>query len=180
LLRPAVVVTYEPGGGYGHPDHVQAHRVTARAVALAADPASASSGRPYAVPVVLWSAVDAAARARALDELAASPVAPDGLRLPADDHVPPSASLPADEVDLRVDLRPVLDRVVAALRAHATQVQAVQARRETGAAVALGSFALSDGVLQPLVRDEAYRLAAGRLAEVPWPDGVAWRDGAAR
>jgi N-acetyl-1-D-myo-inositol-2-amino-2-deoxy-alpha-D-glucopyranoside deacetylase len=35
-LRPQVVLTYEPGGGYGHPDHVQAHRVTMRAVELAA------------------------------------------------------------------------------------------------------------------------------------------------
>ncbi|MFI2366137.1 PIG-L family deacetylase [Promicromonospora sp. NPDC019610] len=37
--RPAVVATYEPGGGYGHPDHVRAHEVTVRAVRLAADPA---------------------------------------------------------------------------------------------------------------------------------------------
>ena len=29
------VLTYDPGGGYGHPDHVQAHRVTMRAVELA-------------------------------------------------------------------------------------------------------------------------------------------------
>ncbi|WP_020017570.1 PIG-L family deacetylase [Promicromonospora sukumoe] len=37
--RPAVVATYEPGGGYGHPDHVRAHEVTVRALRLAADPA---------------------------------------------------------------------------------------------------------------------------------------------
>jgi N-acetyl-1-D-myo-inositol-2-amino-2-deoxy-alpha-D-glucopyranoside deacetylase len=36
--RPDVVVTYEPGGGYGHPDHVRAHAITMRAVALAAEP----------------------------------------------------------------------------------------------------------------------------------------------
>jgi N-acetyl-1-D-myo-inositol-2-amino-2-deoxy-alpha-D-glucopyranoside deacetylase len=34
-VRPQVVVGYEPGGGYGHPDHVQAHLVTMRAVELA-------------------------------------------------------------------------------------------------------------------------------------------------
>src|SRR5690349_18876390 len=28
--RPEVVVTYEPAGGYGHPDHVRAHDVTTR------------------------------------------------------------------------------------------------------------------------------------------------------
>lgn len=37
--RPAVVATYEPGGGYGHPDHVRTHEVTVRALELAADPA---------------------------------------------------------------------------------------------------------------------------------------------
>ncbi|GAA2229057.1 hypothetical protein GCM10010413_27000 [Promicromonospora sukumoe] len=36
--RPAVVATYEPGGGYGHPDHVRTHEVTVRALRLAADP----------------------------------------------------------------------------------------------------------------------------------------------
>jgi N-acetyl-1-D-myo-inositol-2-amino-2-deoxy-alpha-D-glucopyranoside deacetylase len=30
------VVAYDPGGGYGHPDHVQAHRVSMRAVDLVA------------------------------------------------------------------------------------------------------------------------------------------------
>ncbi|MFK5646585.1 N-acetyl-1-D-myo-inositol-2-amino-2-deoxy-alpha-D-glucopyranoside deacetylase [Ornithinimicrobium sp. LYQ121] len=33
-LRPDVVVTYDPHGGYGHPDHVQTHRVTVAAVAM--------------------------------------------------------------------------------------------------------------------------------------------------
>ncbi|WP_151526111.1 N-acetyl-1-D-myo-inositol-2-amino-2-deoxy-alpha-D-glucopyranoside deacetylase [Serinicoccus kebangsaanensis] len=35
-LAPDVVLTYDPWGGYGHPDHVQTHRVTARAVELLA------------------------------------------------------------------------------------------------------------------------------------------------
>jgi N-acetyl-1-D-myo-inositol-2-amino-2-deoxy-alpha-D-glucopyranoside deacetylase len=34
-VRPEAVVTYGPDGGYGHPDHVQAHRVTMRAAELA-------------------------------------------------------------------------------------------------------------------------------------------------
>jgi N-acetyl-1-D-myo-inositol-2-amino-2-deoxy-alpha-D-glucopyranoside deacetylase len=37
-VRPDAVVTYGPDGGYGHPDHVQAHRVTTAAVALAGVP----------------------------------------------------------------------------------------------------------------------------------------------
>ena len=37
-VRPQVVVTYDDFGGYGHPDHIQAHRVTHYAVALAESP----------------------------------------------------------------------------------------------------------------------------------------------
>jgi N-acetyl-1-D-myo-inositol-2-amino-2-deoxy-alpha-D-glucopyranoside deacetylase len=48
-VRPHVVVTYGPDGGYGHPDHVQAHRVTMRAVDLAAGGDGA-----WDVPKVYW------------------------------------------------------------------------------------------------------------------------------
>src|SRR4051794_37580329 len=30
-VRPQVVITYDENGNYGHPDHIQAHRVTVRA-----------------------------------------------------------------------------------------------------------------------------------------------------
>ena len=35
--RPAVVVHYDSNGGYGHPDHIQAHRIAVAAVPAAAD-----------------------------------------------------------------------------------------------------------------------------------------------
>jgi N-acetyl-1-D-myo-inositol-2-amino-2-deoxy-alpha-D-glucopyranoside deacetylase len=35
FVRPHVVVTYDPDGGYGHPDHIMAHRVAMAAVATA-------------------------------------------------------------------------------------------------------------------------------------------------
>jgi N-acetyl-1-D-myo-inositol-2-amino-2-deoxy-alpha-D-glucopyranoside deacetylase len=37
-MRPQVVVTYDPDGGYGHPDHVATHHLTTAAVGAAADP----------------------------------------------------------------------------------------------------------------------------------------------
>ena len=39
-LRPALVVSYDNGGGYGHPDHVRVHDATVQA--------SRDSGTPYA------------------------------------------------------------------------------------------------------------------------------------
>ena len=35
-VKPHVLVTYDEIGGYGHPDHIQAHRVAMRAAELAA------------------------------------------------------------------------------------------------------------------------------------------------
>lgn len=38
-LRPQVVITFEPNGNYGHPDHITIHRHTIAAFHAAADPA---------------------------------------------------------------------------------------------------------------------------------------------
>ena len=35
-VRPQVMISYDANGGYGHPDHIQAHRVSGRAFQLAA------------------------------------------------------------------------------------------------------------------------------------------------
>jgi LmbE family N-acetylglucosaminyl deacetylase len=37
-LRPEIVVTFDPVGGYGHPDHIAIHNATVKAYAAAADP----------------------------------------------------------------------------------------------------------------------------------------------
>lgn len=37
-LRPAVIVTFDANGGYGHPDHIAIHHATVAAFAAAADP----------------------------------------------------------------------------------------------------------------------------------------------
>ncbi|QMU77789.1 GlcNAc-PI de-N-acetylase [Streptacidiphilus sp. PB12-B1b] len=37
--RPDVVVTYDENGGYGHPDHIQAHRITVEAIRTSGIPA---------------------------------------------------------------------------------------------------------------------------------------------
>ena len=41
-VAPQVIVSYDANGFYGHPDHIQAHRVAWRAYQLAADPARTS------------------------------------------------------------------------------------------------------------------------------------------
>src|ERR1035437_2396701 len=51
-VRPHVVVTYDPSGGYGHPDHIQTHRVTMRAVELASDSDAIVHGETWGVAKV--------------------------------------------------------------------------------------------------------------------------------
>jgi len=182
--RPDVVVTYEPRGGYGHPDHVRAHLVTTRAVQLAAQSGD-DARRAFAVPVLLWAAQDAAAlrAGRAalggigVDGLgAAAPGHREGpLTVPGPDAGLPSVAVAADLVAAEVDVLPVCDAVLAALRAHATQVQAVHAVDDEPALV--GCFALSNLELQPLLPVEGYRLArpgdAAALARLDgWPLAV--------
>lgn len=191
-LRPELVVTYEPGGGYGHPDHVRAHEVTMRAVALAADPgwpgvtAGSATGRstspgsepaPWS-PAVAWAVQDEAALRAGYAALARDPEARAVLAAAADDRratreapllLPdPLGPLPsvadAGAPDLLVDVRPVRDRVVAALRAHATQVQAVRPLDHPGAVACL---ALSNLVLEPVLPAEGYRWAPGHAPTGP-------------
>src|SRR6478735_5491101 len=66
--RPDLVVTYEPGGGYGHPDHVRAHAITMRAVELAA-----GAGEDRWAPAVAWAVAPAAALRAGYAALAADP-----------------------------------------------------------------------------------------------------------
>ena len=53
-LRPQVVLTFDPRGGYGHPDHVAMHQATVRAFHLAADPAYPDSQLPAYAPQKLY------------------------------------------------------------------------------------------------------------------------------
>lgn len=54
--RPHVVSTYDPFGGYGHPDHIQAHRVTMYACLLAGVTGHRPDlGDAWVVPRVLWN-----------------------------------------------------------------------------------------------------------------------------
>jgi N-acetyl-1-D-myo-inositol-2-amino-2-deoxy-alpha-D-glucopyranoside deacetylase len=159
--RPAVVVTYEPAGGYGHPDHVRAHLVTTRAVQLAARPVDGRR-RAHAVPVLLWAAQDADALRAGRAALTLGDEPRTGhregpLSLPGADAPLPSVAVDGARIDADVHVAPVRSAVLAALRAHATQVQAV--RSVDGATALVGSFALSNLELQPLLPSEGYRLA---------------------
>jgi N-acetyl-1-D-myo-inositol-2-amino-2-deoxy-alpha-D-glucopyranoside deacetylase len=148
-LRPHVVVTYEANGGYGHPDHIQAHVVTTAAVAAAGT--DDYPGTPWTVPKFYWTVIARSAITAGWEVLG-----PDDLRL--DWIIPPldgdfgGLGFSDDEIDAVIEAPDALPAKTAALAAHATQVIVGPTGR---------ACALSNNLALPVVAQEHYILAAG-------------------
>jgi N-acetyl-1-D-myo-inositol-2-amino-2-deoxy-alpha-D-glucopyranoside deacetylase len=147
--RPHVVVTYDPRGGYGHPDHVHAHTVTTAAV-NAAGTANSYPGSPWTVPKFYWTVL----AERAMTE---------GWRALERDDLRPEWTIPSpedfdfgyadDDIDAVVEAGPEAHAAkTAALLAHATQVTVGPTGR---------ACALSNDMALPIAAQEHYVLAAG-------------------
>ena len=148
-VRPQVVVTYDENGGYGHPDHIQAHRVTMAAVTAAADADYRPElGEAWDVAKVYWCCVPSSVLRRGIDALAAS----GGTAFVADADQLPSG-VADEEVDAAVDGGAFLDAKTAAMRCHATQIM-----------VDGPFFALSNNLGQEVLGTEFYRLVKGERA----------------
>jgi len=140
-VRPQVLVTYDDNGGYGHPDHIQAHRVAMRAAELAA-------GAGWEIPKVYWNRVS-----RSVAEAAFARLAEDLPGLPYSkaaviDDVP--GVVPDERITAEIDGTAHAAAKTAAMRAHATQIE-----------VAQPYFALSNEQAQPLFTTEYYELVRG-------------------
>ncbi|SDP97522.1 PIG-L deacetylase family protein [Lentzea jiangxiensis] len=96
-----MLTSYDPNGGYGHPDHRQVHRVATLAAKLAR------------TPILLEATVDRTWYARGLK---AARVA--GVKVPPDTGQVYSSS---SEITHRVDVRPWLAEKRASMAAHASQ-----------------------------------------------------------
>jgi N-acetyl-1-D-myo-inositol-2-amino-2-deoxy-alpha-D-glucopyranoside deacetylase len=121
-VRPQVLVTYDENGGYGHPDHIQAHRVAMAAVDAAADPGFApEAGEPWEVPKVYWSVLPRSAIQRGIDRM----IEAGESNLFGVTSADELDFVVADEVVTAVlDGAEWLPRKIAAMRAHATQIAA--------------------------------------------------------
>jgi N-acetyl-1-D-myo-inositol-2-amino-2-deoxy-alpha-D-glucopyranoside deacetylase len=144
-VRPQVLVSYDANGFYGHPDHIQAHRVARRAFEL-------SDGllRKFyatAVPRSVMAEGMEALRDSA-DGGSHAPGGVDFTRVESVDDLP--FGVPDEDVTTEIDATAYLDAKLAAMRAHATQI-----------AVDSPFFALSDRVGQRAFGREYYTLLAG-------------------
>jgi N-acetyl-1-D-myo-inositol-2-amino-2-deoxy-alpha-D-glucopyranoside deacetylase len=147
-VHPQVVIGYDSNGGYGHPDHIQAHRVAVGAFEAAGDPECfADAGEPWSPTKLYETALPRSILVmayHALKELGED--APFGVVSPEDLNF----GVPDEQITTVIDAREYLPAKVAAMRAYPTQI-----------AVDGHFFALSNDVGQGAFGVEHYRLVAG-------------------
>ena len=119
-FRPHVVVTYDGAGGYGHPDHIQTHRVTLLAVEAAhLKTLYPDAGEPWRVTKLYYTSLPLSflRKAAALAKAAGMPP-PFGIDNPED--LP--FVTPDEWITTTVDVRDGIRRKRAALVAHHSQI----------------------------------------------------------
>ena len=147
--RPYLVITYDPNGGYGHPDHIRAHEIT-HAAAKQVD-----------IPRILWSVrLRSELEAMIADQIPATWTRPEPGELDA-----------VDTVDTWVELDDTTYAAkTAAMRAHATQIWIADgsisdtnphAAFATAPDPTVVTYALSNLIAQPILRREHYCVGAG-------------------
>jgi N-acetyl-1-D-myo-inositol-2-amino-2-deoxy-alpha-D-glucopyranoside deacetylase len=155
-VRPLVLVTFEEFGGYGHPDHIQAHPFAMYGAALAAVPSYRPElGAAWDIAKIYWGAMserqmrDGLRRLReAGDVTSFEGMDPDGPM--------PRFVVPDEHLTARVEANDFADAKMAAMRAHATQI-----------ALDGPFFALSNNIGNQVWGTEWYRIAKG----TPGPTG---------
>jgi N-acetyl-1-D-myo-inositol-2-amino-2-deoxy-alpha-D-glucopyranoside deacetylase len=123
-VRPQVLVTYDEFGGYGHPDHVQAHRVATYGASLAAAASYRRElGSPWDIPKIYWIATTGG----------------------------PMRSVPESDIAAVIDGEPFANAKLSALRAHSSQIDGDGPF--TALAGVKESFRLAKGVPAPAPGD---------------------------
>jgi N-acetyl-1-D-myo-inositol-2-amino-2-deoxy-alpha-D-glucopyranoside deacetylase len=156
-VRPQVLVTYDQFGGYGHPDHIQAHRVAT----YAADLAGVASyrldlGAPWEVAKIYWCAMSESRMRDSIRQLREAGDTETFEGMDPDGDLPPFIT-PDDLISSRVDGAAFVAQKMAALAAHETQVESD------------GPFFSGGESGHAFWADEFYRIVRGRA--VPGDDG---------
>jgi N-acetyl-1-D-myo-inositol-2-amino-2-deoxy-alpha-D-glucopyranoside deacetylase len=111
-VRPQVVITYDGNGFYGHPDHIQAHRVTMRAAELAAE-------EGFGPDKIYWTAMPRSVLEAGMTAFVDSADNPFAGMEQVDDL---PFGTPDEDIAARIDGTDRHEQKVAAMRAHATQI----------------------------------------------------------
>src|SRR3954447_3438630 len=150
-VRPQVLVTYDQFGGYGHPDHIQAHRVATYATSLAAVPSYRPElGEAWDIAKVYWGAMSQSRFREGMRALRAAGDQTFFEGMDPEGPLPPFM-VPDDQLSAVVDAEDFADAKIRAMKAHATQI-----------AVDGPFFALSNNLGNQVWGTECYRLVYGR------------------
>ncbi len=129
--RPAAVISYDSNGLYGHPDHINAHRIAVAAWEAAADPSRyLESGPPHAVAKLYEVAFPREGWMSLLEEMRSRGLSLPWLEDDGEQAEPPgdgqerdAFGTPEDELTTRLDVARWLDRKRLSLDCHRTQRQ---------------------------------------------------------
>ncbi len=145
-VKPHVLVTYDEIGGYGHPDHIQAHRVAMRA----------SEKAKWQIEKIYWNTIPKSVIAEGIEKLKGTGTdffgaeSADDLPFAADDSL----------VTTVIDGNKFVDAKMEAMKAHKTQI-----------ALDGPFFALSNNLGLQVWANEYYRLIKGNKSEPFNQDG---------
>ena len=141
-IKPQVLITYDEFGGYGHPDHIKAHRVAMRATELAAE-------QGWQVSKIYWNTMPRSVIQMGIEKM--KEVGSDFFGAESVDDLP--FAKPDELVTTVVNAPEYVPQKLAAMKAHATQIS------EDGP-----FFALSKNLGLSVWGDEYYTLVKGEKA----------------
>jgi N-acetyl-1-D-myo-inositol-2-amino-2-deoxy-alpha-D-glucopyranoside deacetylase len=146
-IKPQVLITYDEFGGYGHPDHIKAHRVAMRAAELAAD-------QGWQISKIYWNTMPRSVIQMGIKKM--KEVGSDFFGAESVDDLP--FAKPDELVTTVVNAPEFVPQKLAAMKAHATQIS-----------VDGPFFALSNNLGLSVWGDEYYTLAKG-VAAAPFDE----------
>jgi len=139
-VKPHVLITYDEFGGYGHPDHIQAHRIAM----------AASEKSEWQISKIYWNVMPRSVIQEGIDKM--KELGSDFFGAESADDLP----IAKDDsfVTTLIDGNSYVEQKMAAMRAHATQI-----------AVDGPFFALSNNLGLQVWGHEYYTLVRGEKSE---------------
>ena len=146
-VKPHVMITYDEFGGYGHPDHIQAHRVAMAAAKVAS----------WDIPKIYWNVMPKSVIQNGIDKMKA--LGSDFMGAESADDLP----FAKDDsfVHALIDGGEYVEQKMEAMRAHGTQI-----------AVDGPFFALSNNLGLEIWGNEYYTLVKGEKGPAVNSDGL--------
>lgn len=117
-VRPQVMVTQNEFGGYAHPDHIKTHRVAIGAFFYAGDVKRFPGGEAFRPSKLYYNAFPKSQLMRMAEIMQRAGVE----NRFSDDGEPPPFAVSDDRVTTWIDVKPFIEKKLAAMRAHRTQI----------------------------------------------------------